>query len=79
MVEKNEKLLRISALNAHNVREPLSRIQGIVQLYEVFDDKACREELLPKLKQSSEEMDQVLQEVIKMATTELNQLKATEL
>jgi len=79
VVEKNEKLLRISALNAHNVREPLSRIQGIVQLYDVFDDATCREELLPKLKQSSEEMDQVLQEVIKMATTELNQLKANEL
>lgn len=79
VVEKNEKLLRISALNAHNVREPLSRIQGIVQLYDVFDDATCREELLPKLKQSSEEMDQILQEVIKMATTELNQLKANEL
>ncbi|MBZ9630250.1 histidine kinase [Salegentibacter sp. LM13S] len=79
VVEKNEKLLHISALNAHNVREPLSRIQGIVQLFEVFDDKTCREDLLPKLKQSSEEMDQVLREVIEMATTELNQLKAKEL
>ncbi|TDN81586.1 hypothetical protein DET49_12736 [Salegentibacter sp. 24] len=79
VVEKNEKLLHISALNAHNVREPLSRIQGIVQLFEVFDDKSCREDLLPKLKQSSEEMDQVLREVIEMATTELNQLKAKEL
>lgn len=79
VVEKNEKLLHISALNAHNVREPLSRIQGIVQLFEVFDDKTCREDLLPKLKQSSQEMDQVLREVIEMATTELNQLKAKEL
>jgi signal transduction histidine kinase len=79
VVEKNEKLLHISVLNAHNVREPLSRIQGIVQLFEVFDDQTCREELLPKLKQSSEEMDQVLREVIEMATTELTQLKAKEL
>ncbi len=79
VVEKNEKLLRISALNAHNVREPLSRIQGIVQLFEVFDDKTCRADLLPKLKQSSEEMDLVLREVIEMATTELNHLKAKEL
>jgi hypothetical protein len=79
VVEKNEKLLHISALNAHNVREPLSRIQGIVQLFEVFDDATCRKELVPKLIQSSEEMDQVLQEVIQMATTELTQLKAKEL
>ncbi|PRX42996.1 histidine kinase [Salegentibacter salegens] len=79
VVEKNEKLLHISALNAHNVREPLSRIQGIVQLFEAFDDKTCREELLPKLKQSSEEMDQVLREVIEMASSELTQLKAKKL
>ncbi|PKD20877.1 histidine kinase [Salegentibacter salinarum] len=79
VVEKNEKLLHISALNAHNVREPLSRIQGIVQLFEVFDDKTCREELVPKLKQSSEEMDKVLREVIEMASLELTQLKAKEL
>lgn len=73
--QKNEKLLQISALNAHNVREPLSRIQGIIQLFDAFDDKTCREELIPKLKVSAEEMDQVLQEVIQMATKELRELK----
>ena len=61
------------------MREPLSRIQGIVQLFEVFDDKTCREELVPKLKQSSEEMDKVLREVIEMASSELTQLKAKKL
>lgn len=74
--QKNEKLLQISALNAHNVREPLSRIQGIIQLFDAFDDTTCREELIPKLKVSAEEMDQVLQQVILMATKELTELKA---
>ncbi|MDT0676054.1 histidine kinase [Autumnicola musiva] len=76
IVKKNEKLLHISALNAHNVREPLSRIQGITQLLEVFDDKTCREELFPKLYSSVEEMDVVLKEVIEMASHELVKLKA---
>jgi signal transduction histidine kinase len=76
IVEKNEKLLHISALNAHNVREPLSRIQGITQLFEVFDDETCRTELIPKLATSVEEMDLVLKEVIEMASQELVKLKA---
>ncbi|MDT0688408.1 histidine kinase [Salegentibacter sp. F188] len=74
--EKNQKLLHISALNAHNVREPLSRIQGITQLLEVFDDETCRKELFPKLATSVEEMDLVLKEVIEMASQELVKLKA---
>ncbi|MDT0642923.1 histidine kinase [Zunongwangia sp. F363] len=79
IVQKNEKLLHISALNAHNVKEPLSRIQGIIQLLEVFDDKACREELFPKLVTSVEEMDVVLKEVIEMASQELVKLKAEKI
>ncbi|MGY5847573.1 histidine kinase [Salegentibacter sp. HM20] len=79
VVEKNEKLLHISALNAHNLREPLSRIQGIMQLIEIVDDKTCREELVPMLKTSASDMDAVLKEVIEMASTELLALKANEL
>ena len=79
IASKNEKLLHISALNAHNVREPLSRIQGIIQLFEVFDDRTCREELIPKLISSAEEMDGVLREVIQMASRELVELKAKKL
>ncbi|SDR67004.1 HAMP domain-containing histidine kinase [Gramella sp. MAR_2010_147] len=76
---KNEKLLHISALNAHNIREPLSRIQGIAELFEFFDDDACRTELIPKLVESVEEMDGVLKEVVDMASKELMDLKAKDL
>ncbi|WP_424494529.1 histidine kinase [Salinimicrobium sp. GXAS 041] len=75
IIEKNEKLLHILALNAHNVREPLSRIQGIAQLFEFMDDKSCREELIPKLNTSAHEMDEVLKEVIDTASRELVNLK----
>lgn len=79
IAEKNERLLKISALNAHNVREPLSRIQGLIPLFDIFDDDSCRKELIPKLEKSAEEMDQVLREVINMASKELSELKANKL
>ncbi|MEO2064383.1 MAG: histidine kinase [Christiangramia sp.] len=79
IAQKNEKLLHVSVLNAHNVREPLSRIQGIIQLFEYFDDDACRTELVPKLEQSVTEMDNVLKEVVEMASNELIELKASRI
>lgn len=75
ILEKNQKLLHISALNSHNVREPLSRIQGLIELIPYCSDKDVREELIPKIKISAVEMDEVLQEVITMATQELDNLK----
>ncbi|MCF4101281.1 histidine kinase [Gillisia sp. M10.2A] len=78
IVDKNKKLLQISAMNAHNVREPLSRIQGLIQLFDFIDDKEMRFDIIPKITSSAEEMDKVLQEVIQMATNELAQLKAAE-
>lgn len=68
--------MHISAINAHNVREPLSRIQGLIQLFDLFDDQQIRTEVIPKLEKSAEEMDHVLQDVINMATNELSELKA---
>ncbi|APG59930.1 hypothetical protein [Christiangramia salexigens] len=71
---QNQKLLGISSMNAHDVREPLSRIQGIVQLFDVSDEKTCREELIPMLKTSAVEIDDTLKKVIEMATKELSEL-----
>ncbi|MCL6217884.1 histidine kinase [Zunongwangia pacifica] len=76
IVKKNEKLLKISVLNAHNVKEPLSRIQGIIELFDLMDDESCRQELLPRLKSSVKEMDEIVREVIGVASRELIELKA---
>ena len=75
IVKKNEKLLKISVLNAHNIKEPLSRIQGIIELFDLMDDESCRQELLPRLKSSVNEMDEIVREVIDMASRELIELK----
>lgn len=76
IVEKNKKLLHVLALNSHSIREPLSRIQGIIQLFEFMDDKECRSELIPKLEITVEEMDEILKEVVDMASKDLMELKA---
>ena len=79
IAEKNKKLLHISALNAHNVREPLSRIQGIVQLAELVGTETFKSEMMPKLESTVNELDEVLHEVVEMATKEIVALKAEEL
>ena len=79
IAEKNKKLLHISALNAHNVREPLSRIQGIVQLAELVDTETFKSEMMPKLESTVNELDEVLHEVVEMASKEIVALKAEEL
>lgn len=79
ILEKNKKLLHILALNSHSIREPLSRIEGIIQLFEFMDDNECRTELIPRLETTVEEMDDILKEVVDMATKELMKLKAIDL
>jgi signal transduction histidine kinase len=78
IVQKNKKLLHVLALNAHSIREPLSRIQGITQLFEMVDEETRREDLIPKLESTVEEMDDVLKEVVDMASKELTNLKSAE-
>lgn len=73
---KNKTLLEISVLNAHSVREPLSRILGLVNL---LDDEASEElikQVLPLIKVSSTDLDIALQSVINRATKDLSELKA---
>jgi len=40
-----------------------------------MDDESCRQELLPRLKSSVNEMDEIVREVIDMASRELIELK----
>lgn len=73
---KNKRLLEISVLNAHSVREPLSRIMGLVSLFEILSPEAIEEEVIPHLKTSASNLDDALKEVILKATADLKHLKA---
>ena len=73
---KNAKLLEISVLNAHQVREPLSRVLGLISILDYYEAEQLKNEILPMLKQSSADLDNALQEVITKATEDLITLKA---
>lgn len=74
--EKNKALLEISVLNAHTVREPLSRIMGLLSLFDIYNSEMIIAEIVPLLKTSGNDLDIALQSVIGKATAELMQLKA---
>ncbi|QNF31316.1 hypothetical protein HUW51_00735 (plasmid) [Adhaeribacter swui] len=76
IAQKNEKLLEISVLNAHQVREPLSRILGLIAIVDFCEAEQLKSEIMPMLKTSSNDLDVALQEVINKATIDLITLKA---
>ncbi|AEV32592.1 hypothetical protein Oweho_1603 [Owenweeksia hongkongensis DSM 17368] len=70
--QQNKQLRKIAVLNAHQVREPLSRILGLMEISPYYSADALKEEILPKLVQSSDELDIALKEVILTAEKPTN-------
>lgn len=70
--QQNTQLRKIAVLNAHQVREPLSRVLGLAKISSFYEPEELKSEILPKLQQSSEELDNALKEVILMAEKPLN-------
>lgn len=74
---KNARLLEVSVLNAHHLREPLTRILGLISLFDYYDTlESVKREIIPKLKTSSINLDTALQDVINKAIADLTALKA---
>lgn len=65
ILDQNKKFVHHAFINAHKVRSPLARIQGLVNLlnYEAHALSAEGQEIQRLLKISSEELDTILQEV----------------
>ena len=68
--------MQISALNAHNVREPLSRILGLINMLDIERSEEILNEIIPLIKISANDLDIALQNVINYATKDLLKLKA---
>lgn len=71
---KNNKLLEISKMNAHDVREPLSRILGLVELAGHLSPEELQNDVLGFLKESAQDLDHTLKEIIEMSAGEINKL-----
>ncbi|RIJ34000.1 hypothetical protein D1627_16620 [Pontibacter oryzae] len=78
VASKNARLLEVSVLNAHTVREPLSRVLGLVNLLELreWPLNEIQESIMPRLKVSAQDLDEALKEVIEKSTADLIKLKA---
>ncbi|MFP2995012.1 hypothetical protein ABN763_03835 [Spongiivirga sp. MCCC 1A20706] len=61
--EKNELLLKYSQMNSHDVRAPLARILGIIDLLKTSSLKKDEKDLMECLIQSANEMDDVVKEM----------------
>ncbi|WP_339841431.1 histidine kinase [uncultured Maribacter sp.] len=72
--KKNNKLLEISRLNAHNVREPLSRILGLIDIAEHFEAHELKENILNPLIISANELDDTLKNIVEKSAGEINGL-----
>jgi signal transduction histidine kinase len=64
IIDQNKKFVHHAFINAHQVRSPLARIQGLVNLlnYEGELNKEAQE-IRRRLKESSDELDDILHEV----------------
>jgi len=59
--EQNKRLREIAWIQSHRVRAPLAGILGLVQLCDLRD--SANAELIPLLKKSAEDLDQVIREI----------------
>ena len=60
---QNQKLVEYAFFTAHEVRGPLARILGLVELVKVKELNHEREEIISRLQTSANELDEILREV----------------
>ena len=78
LLQKNKKLFELSRLNAHDLREPLSRVLGLLELAEHLPQDELRSSILPKIKEASRHLDQVIQRVVTQSEKELINIKSSQ-
>ena len=76
IVDKNAELMELSKLNAHNLREPLSRILGLMEIAEHYSPKQVTGELLPLIDSSAQELDLILKDVVLRSEKKAEQYSA---
>ncbi|RYD56448.1 MAG: hypothetical protein EOP56_12180 [Sphingobacteriales bacterium] len=61
---RNDQLSEIGQFNAHNIREPLTRIFGLLELSKISSQDETTNDLLPLLYKSSTDLDEAVKNVI---------------
>lgn len=63
--DQNCRLREISWMQSHVVRAPLARIMGLAELLSMEDKKESRKQLIAHLKDSANELDKIIWEIVK--------------
>lgn len=71
--KKNESLVKLSFLNAHSLREPLTRILGLLDLSDELDSNEFKSNFKEYIKESALELDQILNKVIEQSVEAIDQ------
>lgn len=65
LVHNNKELIALIQFNAHNVREPLTRIMGAMSIQEYMTTEEFNEEIWPAMQIAVNDLDRTIKEVIK--------------
>jgi signal transduction histidine kinase len=57
---QNQKLVEYAFFTAHEVRGPLARILGLVELARIKELSDDREEILERLQEAAQELDEII-------------------
>ncbi|MEM7548430.1 MAG: GAF domain-containing protein [Bacteroidota bacterium] len=57
--ERNQQLTEYAFINSHILRAPVARVSGLMNLAEVLSDEEFKETIMPKLKESVTELEEI--------------------
>lgn len=64
LVRLNTKLVDLIQFNSHHIREPLTRVMGLMSLYDLMSPDDFFSEYWPMLEESVKDMDKTIRQVI---------------
>ena len=67
LAEYNRKLIELMQFNAHNLREPLTRIMGAMVIQEYISTEEFFEDIWPQMRKATTDLDTIIREVITRA------------
>lgn len=73
LIVSNNKLIELIQYNAHNLREPLTRVMGAMMVVDYVSPEEFKEEIWPQMEKAVNDLDVSIREVVHVAS---NTLKA---
>ncbi len=75
LTEVNKRLLELIQFNAHNIREPLTRIMGAMLVFDFMTQEEFNTEIWPHMSKATKDLDNAIKEVIVLADGTITTIK----